>query len=194
MNYNSVYECWSLLCWISSSLSTGWWIGAQMLFSETDEWNQVENTFPTEYSQFGIWFLIPDLTNHWHSLGRGSLWEGSSLRLLLLVPLLLYSSPSLHLSIPFAVFSHFSPSPSHLSSPSSSVPILPLSRSISIATFISLALCLFYFSLKKYIQDAGKCNGPLAGSPLQLGLGRHICINPPGLFLFAFSPHGAGGC
>lgn len=91
---------------------------------------------------------------------------------------------------PFLPYSLISHSLSHLSSPSSSVPFLPLSLSISIVTFISLTLCLFYFSLKEYIHDADKCNGPLAGSPLQLRLGRHFsyCINPPGLFPFAFSP------
>lgn len=44
--------------------------------------------------------------------------------------------------------------------------------------------CLFYFSLKEYIEDVDKCNGPLAWSPLQLGLGRHFsyCIKSTGPF------------
>lgn len=88
--------------------------------------------------------------------------------------------------LPYSLISH---SPSHPSSPSSSVPFLPLSLSISIVTFISLTLCLFYFSLKDYIHDADKCNGPLAGS-LQLRLGRRFshCINPSSFF---FTPHHA---
>lgn len=70
--------------------------------------------------------------------------EGLSLQLLLHVPLHLHSSPSLYLS--FALFAHSSCSPSHLSSPSSSVPILPLSRSISIVSFIFLALPVLFFT------------------------------------------------
>ena len=83
------------------------------------------------------------------------------------VPLLLHPSPSRHLSFTFALYSHFSLPPSHPSSSSPSASILPLPLSITIVTFISLTLCLFYFSLKEYIQDADKCDGPLAGSPPQ---------------------------
>lgn len=137
----------------------------------------------THLSTTRIWFLIPTPMYDQQSLGRGSI----CLSVQLLLPVsLLHSSPSVYLSFTFALFSHFSLSPFLLSSPSSSAAILPLSLSISIVTFISLTLCLFYFSLKEYIQDADKCDGPLAGSPLQLRRLFSYCINPPGLFPFAF--------
>lgn len=69
---------------------------------------------------------------------------------------------------PFAQCSRFS-----LSSPLLTV------LSISITTFISITVCLSCCSLKEYIQDADKSNGPLAGSFLQLWLGRHFSSNTP---------------
>lgn len=64
----------------------------------------------------------------------------------------------------------------------------PPTLSIYLRRYLHLPRTLFYFSLKEYIQVADKCNGPLAGSPLQLGLGRHFsyCMNPPALFPLPF--------
>lgn len=56
--------------------------------------------------------------------------------------------------------------------------------------FISPTHYLLFLSLQAYSLDADKCDGPLAGSPVHLALGRHFtyCINPQAFLPAASSP------